>query len=367
MLRRLGIKPTPQLWFAKAVVVNLVSHLPFHERIHFMLQKALGRHRLDAATMLIRSLELFRLMHHMGCEPRGKTCLEIGTGWFPFGAVVSSLLEAKSVTTVDIHPWLRLDNLRRTVLSLEPHLAQIAAATGVAEKTLAHRYAVMKQRLAAATDLGGALASLNIDYRCPLDLTRAAWTGPAIDIVISSNVLEHIPPTGLRDLHVRIASFLSPQGFCIHRFNPGDHFAAWTGSSIHFLKFSERAWKRLDGSGLAYHNRLRTPQYAELLAGTGLKLALWAESLDAKGLELLRTNRIQLHESFRGFDPESACAYYAWWVMTPGVAAATTVQPRRVQWIDEILDAKRPAVAADDVPVSRPRLRAVEVAGAVGE
>jgi hypothetical protein len=170
---------------------------------------------------------------------------------------------------------------------------------------------------------------------------------------------------GLRDLHARIAALLSPQGLCIHRFNPGDHFAAWTGSSIHFLKFSEPAWKRLDGSGLAYHNRLRTPQYAELLGGTGLKLAFWAETLDPKGLELLRTHRIRLHESFRSFDPESACAYYAWWVLTPGVT--TPRQPQRVQWIDEILDAPRPEVVHSSPQGSRPRAHAVEVVAAVSD
>ncbi len=54
-------------------------------------------------------------------------------------------------------------------------------------------------------------------------------------------------------------------------------------------------------------------------------------------MKQLAQNEIRLDARFRGMPPEVVCAFYAWFVMRQGSGQSMTT-PRRVRWIDEVLD-----------------------------
>ena len=341
----------PKSWIIKSLAINLISRLPFCEQIHFWGQKLLGKHRLDASEMYSRALELFRLVHHVGVSLRDKTILEIGTGWFPFVPLLSHLAGARKVITVDIHPWLTLHNTERTVKALEAFLDGFAHHIGQDADDLRVCYRDVRQNLEKSGTLQEFFESINVSYICPCDITRHPIEAESADIVFSSNVLEHIEPDLLLRIHRRTGELMNPDGLAVHRFNPGDHRQAGTGLSINFLRYPESTWRFLGGTGLAYENRLRSCEHAELVRKAGLKLQLWADALDQSSLEALKTGGVDLAPRFRYISQEYLCAFYSWFVVRPNSCYASLKEPIRVKWIDELLSDKPapagPGVACD--------------------
>lgn len=337
-------------WMAKALLINLVSRLPFDEQIHFLGQKLLGKHRLDAPDLLRRAVELFGLLRMAGGSVSNAAVLEIGTGWFPFVPLMSHLAGARRVLTVDVHRWLSLRNTQKAVAALACFADELAQKTGADPAAVGERYELMAALSEKATSLRGLLEGLGISYRCPCDITKSDLPAGSVDVVFTSNVLEHVPPDSLLAIHRETARLLWPGGFAVHRFNPGDHFEAFTGSSINFLKYSERQWRLLGGQGHSYHNRMRSREHAELIRQAPLAVAFWADSIDEAAVKALAAKELTVDERFRGIPDEYLCARYSWLVAANMDPADSITSPRSVEWIDEVLNEcdqghfRRPAV-----------------------
>ena len=330
-------------WILKAVALNLMSRLPLHEQAHFHLQRLLGKHRLDAPEMFRRALELFGLLRHAGVSVEGAAVLEIGTGWFPFVPVMAHLLGAAEVVTVDIHPWLKRRNLVRTIESLGGRLVALAETTRCDPAIVRERHQSMRLLARKARSLSEMLDALHIRYLKKCDITRGGLENDSMDVVLSSNVLEHVPPATLSRMHREIARLLREKGYAVHRFNPGDHFEGFTGSSIHFLRYGERSWRWLGGYGLSYHNRMRSCEHATCVRDSGLSLSLWADRVDEKATAQVREGRATLDPRFVGLPVESVCASYTWFVARKD-ASRSAPRPVLVDRVAEIFEKKPPAV-----------------------
>ena len=333
-----------KVWLLKYLLMNMVSRLPFHEELHYRAQALLGRHELDAPpTMLRRSTELFRLLRHVGERVEGRVVFEIGTGWFPFTAILAHLLGAREVITVDIHPWLKLDHAAETLDAIRRLAGPAVEAMGGVPAEFERRTRALSERARAAKTVDELFRPADVRYMPHTDLLQADFPDGTVDVVFSSNVLEHIPPDVLADIHRRTARMATPRGVAIHRVNPDDHFKALAGSSIAFLEYDERAWRWLGGYGLSYHNRLRSREHVELLARTPWRVSLWADALDREALDQLERRRIVLAGRFAGMAPEVVCAFYTWLVLRLRADGDEAVaEPTRVEWIDELIG-PRPA------------------------
>ena len=331
-------------WKLKYRLINLASRLPLHERLHYLGQKMLGRQRLDGPEMLRRATEVFRLLHYAGGRVQGRDVLEIGTGWFPFVPLLAHLLGARRVFTVDIHPWLTLRHTRQTVDAIRDLADTAAAKLGVEPAEFSLRADDLAHRAGKAREIADIFGPAQIHYLPRTDLLEADMPPNSLDAVFSSNVLEHIPPDTLSAIHRKTAQLVRAGGFAVHRFNPGDHFANLSGSTIRFLECDDREWQGLGGRGLSYHNRLRTCEHAELIRETGWTPAFWAEQVDREAIEQLREGRIVPVPRYAEMSPEQICAFYAWFVLRKD-AAASAAAPLRCEWIDDILD-RSPAHAA---------------------
>ena len=328
-------------WMLKAATVNLISRLPFHEHIHFFGQKVLGRQKLDATEMFRRALELFRLLRHVGGSVQESVVLEIGTGWFPFLPILAFLAGAARVITVDIHPWLTRKNTLKTVDAVSSFLEAFAQKADCNKEMLKQRYDLLRNVAHRAPSLNELLIPLGIRYLCPYDITENEFEDNSIDVIFSSNVLEHVPPHALLDIHRETARVLSESGLAMHRLNPGDHFHPLTGSTINFLKCDEKVWRFLGGYGLSYHNRLRSCEHADLVKNAGLCLAFWADSLDERAISALKMKQIALSARFAGMPTQFLCAYYSWLVARKAEPSESVGRPAKVKWVDEILDKRQ--------------------------
>jgi hypothetical protein len=298
-------------WKYKAHLLACLSRLPGGRSIYHWLQRVAGTNRLQLQRDLQRAFELVDLVFAARGELAGARVVEIGTGWRPLVPYVLALGGARQVITLDINPWLTLQYARETWQALEPVLPEIAARCQVPVEQVRERYLRVPPQ---ADTLQEMLQPLGIEYRYPADARSTGLSSGSVDLIVSSNVLEHIPREIQLEIHRESRRILQRGGLSVHRFNPQDHFST-VDSSItfaNFLRFSSAEWHWLGGSGLAYHNRLRSRDYLELFAAAGLEVRVHRERIDQRSLAAIRSGELPVHPEFQGYTPEELAVDYMW-------------------------------------------------------
>lgn len=300
-------------WKLKAYALAVLSRVPAGQEAYLALQAIAGTNRLKADEGLRRAIELVGLMREAGRDPGGLVVLEIGTGWHPLVPTVLHLIGAHRIITIDKNPWLSWSSASETFAALSSRLDTIAAGLAVNVVDVQNRYDEAAKR--QCQDLPSLLSALNIDYRYPVSVEHTHLPDEAIDIVCSSNVLEHLPLETLRGLHAESRRILKPGGLAVHRFNPADHYSHSDKSisSVNFLEYPEGRW-RFYGSGLAYHNRLRCSQHLQVLVDAGFSILVDRRRVDEDALALLKRGSIAVDRAFAGLSLEDLAGEYMWLV-----------------------------------------------------
>jgi hypothetical protein len=277
------------------------------------MQRLLGTTDLHVDESIRRSLEVITLARQAGANLTYATWLEVGTGWRPFLPFVLSLIGVKRILTLDVNPWLTARYAFETFAALEGQLDRLAAETGQQPAEVRSRYHCIRQ---CGGRLEALLQACHIEYRCPADAGATGLADNSVDVVCSSNVLEHIPPLELSWIHRESFRILREDGLAVHRLNPADHFSHVdpTISGANFLQYSEAQWRWYGGTGLAYHNRLRCPQHEQLLTDAGFGIEVSRVRTDARALAAISSGALRVHRDFAGFSPEALAADYMWLV-----------------------------------------------------
>jgi SAM-dependent methyltransferase len=298
-------------WKLKAHTLALLSRLPWGSRIYHTCQARFGTNQLDADESVHRALEIVQLIREAGRDPFNGVYVEIGTGWRPFLPFLLRLLGADRIITFDVNRWLTEAYAQETFQALESRLPAIAEQLGLGVSDLQKRYQV-----AARRSKEGLLQAFEVEYRCPADARRTGLANGSVDFVCSSNVLEHVPPEILREIHEESIRILRPGGLAVHRFNPGDHASHIDSSAtaVNFLRYSGRQWHWYGGSGLGYHNRLRCIQHQSLLEAAEFSVLIKRVRIDSASVDAIRSGKQTVHPDFAGFLPEELAADYMWLV-----------------------------------------------------
>ena len=296
-------------WEVKAAIQGVLSRLPGGYRLHRRLQRLTGTDRIDVADEYRRKAQFLRRLLDRGIALKGATVLEIGTGWHPYLPLVLHLMDAERTVTVDVNPWLTRETLAETVAAVDSRVNRLASDFGVDESEARRRLAALRQQLCSGAAPAEVLRAAGVDYRYPMDAGDTGLPAEGFDLVVSSNVFEHIPPGELRRIVTESRRLLRPGGVSAHHVHTGDHFSADERiTSVNFLKYSPRAW-RLIGSGLAYHNRLRCRDYARLFEEHGFELLDVVLETDERALAALRSGDVRPHERFRGYTDQELAEF----------------------------------------------------------
>jgi len=300
-------------WRLKACALAVLSRVPAGRRVYLALQAFAGTTQLKADVRLRSAIELVSMIREAGRDPHGLVVLEVGTGWHPFVPVLLHLIGADRIITIDKNPWLSWSAASQTFAALGDRIDTIAQGLAVDVGNIRTRYEEAAK--GRAHDLHGLMSALNIDYRYPVSAEHTLLPDASIDVVCSSNVLEHLTPETLRGLHAESRRILKPGGLAVHRLNPGDHYSGSDKSisSVNFLQYSERRW-RLYGSGLAYHNRLRCSQHRQILEDARFSVLVDRRRVDDDALALLRAGHIALDRAFANLSLEDLAGDYMWMV-----------------------------------------------------
>lgn len=298
-------------WKLKAHALAVLSRIPAGQKLYHSLQRVAGTNRIQPRRDLNRAFELVDLIHQSGGTIEGAACLEIGTGWHPYVPFVLALGGARRVLTYDVNPWLTFPYALETWKSLELYLPEIAAKCGRPEHEVWDLYRSVPENAQSIQDL---FDSLCIQYLCPADARATGLPTSSMNLVVSSNVLEHIPLEIQSEIHCETFRVLKPGGLSVHRFNPQDHYSTVDASITHanFLKYSSKQWHWLGGSGLAYHNRLRSPEYRRLFEDARLSIEIFRERIDQRSLDEIQSGKLTVDKEFQQFTPEELAVDYIW-------------------------------------------------------
>lgn len=126
----------------------------------------------------------------------------------------------------------------------------------------------------AGSDWRGYLARLGITYQAPYDGALEELSGK-LDVVTSTQVLLHIPRPVLADCFRRIHGSLNSGGLFLATIHLRDLMAATQPgvSKYNQLRYSTETWERWINSPLMSYNRMRAPDYRELLEAAGFEVA----------------------------------------------------------------------------------------------
>lgn len=292
------------MWWSKALVQWVLSRVPAGDRINHRLQSARGAFsRRQMLHLFVIQAEQIRRIHR-GFDLSGKTVMELGPGPFARGCLAFYLYGARRIYTYDHLPQMQLDLILRLIGVVRENSRRCADALGIDVDTL-------KQRLAALGEPASRdemLARLNVEYVTHRDATQTGLPSGAIDFVFTYGVLEHIPADQLRPLLIEMRRVLAADGRAYHNIGTHDHFHHMgAGNGVNFLKFSDRTWNALTGHKLAYHNRMRYPEYLSLFADCGYACVWYEPELLDCNLDAIQ--RIHVHEKFARFsDVENAAS-----------------------------------------------------------
>lgn len=324
-------------WHIKYSLAAILGLLPFRHYLHQKAQKLLGGAKLDEEEMLSRAIELYSLISKFRMRIEDNNVLEIGTGWFPYMPIVAYLYGAKNITTVDLNPWLTNRTLRQTMRSVLDNQQQLVANTKLEYKDIEKKLSNLEDIYAENSSFDNTLSKLHINYLPNYDVCDLSFDEEKkIDLILSSNVLEHINENVLKKIHKHLLIVSTNSVIAVHRYNPADHYAHLSGSSISFLTIPELLWRVYRQGGIAYHNRLRTIEHAAIVKNAGWGIKFWADAIDNKIALKVKNEEIKLNTKYKKMSVDEVCAFYSWFVLSKETYPQEDI-PRIVSWVSEII------------------------------
>lgn len=291
-------------WILKAVIQKTISLLPGSNRINYLFQKHITKGiKLDDQYMhdkLTHAADHSNYFQKYAPDKPFRT-LEIGTGWYPVVPLALYLKGAESVTTLDIYPYLTESRFKTTCTTFTRWHKE-----GKLEKILGKTDHSRLQKISNLADddtsrsFDSLLAGFGIT-RIIANADRLPFEDATFLMVHTNNTLEHIESRQLSAILAECWRTIAAGGIMSHFIDMSDHFAHMDPSITiyNFLKFSEKAWKRIDNR-IQPQNRLRIDDYRKICQG--LNIPITKETSRPFDLSIL--NQVVLNDAFATKKPE---------------------------------------------------------------
>lgn len=247
-------------WKVKSRIIGTVEALPFSSAIYYVLQRygtrSIPRPASSIAQVIAhehKHLEVFRKFTQ---RDRPDNVYEFGAGWDLCAALVRSDLGLANQRSVDLFPLAKAWQVNHVI----SHLAASSSGTITANHCI--------------DNLGGDLsAKLGISYAAPFDARATNYPANVIDLIVSTNTMEHIPFRDLKDIMLESRRILRDDGIISTKVDYSDHYSHADGKigPYNFLQFSEHEWKK-HNHDFHFQNRRRHSDYARLFEECGFTI-----------------------------------------------------------------------------------------------
>jgi len=251
-------------WRLKVAGFKALSSLPGGKAFYRFAQKKLTgslRPTIERVSQKVSvGLQYARWLDQNGAgeQFRAGSHVDFGAGWHPTIPLLYYSLGVERQYLYDVTPLLDQPLVEQTVeMFLKivqdpkwPHGAVLRRLPPLVENKNWREY----------------LTGLGIEYHAPYD---GGWAGlkQKITVVTSTQVLLHIPKEVLAGCFEQIHNSLQPGGFFLATIHLRDLVAGVQPgvSKYNQLRYSSETWERWVNSPLMSYNRLRAPDYMDLL------------------------------------------------------------------------------------------------------
>lgn len=261
-------------WRVKGLIQAVLGAVPGGIWVNDQLQLKVGDLKRFDQNLAAKVADWCGMVTHLQAvnrhDLRGKSVMEIGSGWYPGFPLMFCLIGVGRLITVDLSRHLSPELTLRLVARLKIHLPDIAAAAKQDLAEVEQRYA----RLAAARDFDELAAIANLEYLAPQDASRMTMlANDSLDMVYSNDVLEHVSPEVMPAIMRESYRLVRNGGIIVHGVACNDHYAHFDKSIsfINYLQFSQADWK-LWSNDINYQNRLRASDFVRIATDAGFKL-----------------------------------------------------------------------------------------------
>ncbi len=292
-------------WLIKSALQRAISWLPNPHFWNGILQASFTKSTsLSRSTFEGKVAECHRHLQAFWSFQSLKSdfaAYELGPGWFPIIPIGLYLCGAREIWTVDIADLLRPSAVRK-VAGYYSECAEDGLLAKILPAFRPERIKTLENLMPFTWSEPSATLLARLNFHVVVGPAQAApIPSGAVDLLLSSGVLEYIPPTVLREVLVEARRTAAPGAIMSHRLNLADAFSYFDRSitPFNFLRYTARQWRWLD-SPLTSQNRLRLSDYRALFRETGFEI-LREESVMGSADDLAR---IKLAPEFQHYKHE---------------------------------------------------------------
>lgn len=208
----------------------------------------------------------------------GMSLLELGTGWVHWEALFTRLFYDVEITLFDVWDNRQFGAFQTYLAALcnaLPRLRQRDPARQERALELAHR-TLECRNFEEVYDL------LSFRYIIEPDGRLNGITPRSVDLVISSDVMEHIPAHLLDRLATDLKQALRPGGYVAQQIVPSDHLCIYAKSAHpkSYLQYDDAEWARWFENTVQYQNRWQQSDFRSLFDRHGFDIV--ADEIIAK-------------------------------------------------------------------------------------
>jgi hypothetical protein len=300
--------------FTKAALFKVLSTLPGGTSLYRHAQEKVTKSLIPTRERVEQKITV-GLQYLSDLEARGAgfqlaggTHLDFGAGWHPTIPLLYYSLGTNRQYLLDIAPILRMHHLTATIEMFRsilddpawPHRARIRRLPSLAPN--------------ANHDVSEHLAALGMHYRAPF---TGRWNEmrEQVDAITCTQVLQHLNKQSLLDLFRTLRETLKPGGRFLATIHMVGHFqkSHTSPNRYHHLQFSPWVWDHVITSSLMYLNRLKGPDYRELLEQAGFRV----EHFDVESptpQDYSEFTQAKIHSCFKHYKPEDLAGRHLYFI-----------------------------------------------------
>jgi SAM-dependent methyltransferase len=295
-------------WQTKSSVLRALDMLPSGgDNLHYFLQRNITRSLPRSIQQILkyaashrRHIEAFR---SRGIELSNGLLMSFGAGWDLFENIVFYGYGINRQIVLDIKPLARIELIDGIAAYLSENPLE-----GAAPRPFAPLGGDLK---------GGLLRHYGINYLAPTDARATTLAPGSVDMIATTNTLEHIPKDVIADIMKECRRLIAPHGVVSMTVDYSDHFAHADPSITvyNFLSIEAEKWRR-HNVDRHFQNRLRHSDYVRLFQEAAFKIVTQEPIRPPDWKSLLERQTIV--REFQGYEAEDLAAVSGYFMLVPG-------------------------------------------------
>ena len=299
----------PMKWGVKIAAFKALSLIPGGPRWYRWAQENITSSLVPTSERVSQKISVglryARFLHANRLESRLRNgChLDLGSGWHPTIPLLFHCLGCPSQSLADVVPVMTSQTARQTAETFLRVLDRESAPLPI----LPDRRAQIETQ----TWTPWPPAGLPWEYHAPY-MHWLSSVPEKFDLVTSTQALLHVPKPVLREIFAVVARSLKPGGIFMGTIHLHDLFADSdrTITPYNHLRYSPWFWEKVISSPLMAYNRLKGPDYRQILEESGLRLLSF--EVDPGKPDLLAT--VKVHPFFHKYSSEELAADHLFFV-----------------------------------------------------